>query len=81
MNWEFPVQQQKEKRLSADEVLNLPIGSKVIINGDDAKHQQTLCIVAGHPTRKFLTYRTKNGMVKFCAIKDYEGKYYTKGNG
>ena len=79
MNWEFPVQQQEEKRLSADEVLDLPIGSRLFINGD--KHQQTLCIVAGHPTRKFLTYRTKNGMVKFCVIKDYDGKYYTKGNG
>jgi len=65
--------------LTAEQVLALPIGSRVCINGQNksGEYQQTLCIVAGHPDRKFLTYRAE-GLVKRCRIEDYPGKYYTK---
>ena len=65
--------------LTAEQVLDLPLGSRVCINGTDShgNPKQTLCIVAGHPKRKFLTYRA-GGLIKRCRIEDYPGKYYTK---
>ena len=43
----------KEVEISAEEVLELPLGSKVRIHGEDRRgvHQWTDCIVAGHETR------------------------------
>ena len=72
VNWTFQ-KQQEERRLTADDVLALPLGSRVYIKDEN---NETLCTVAGHPDRKFLTYR-KDGLIKKCAIKDYTGKYYT----
>jgi len=79
VNWMRPAVEQ-ERKLTAEEVLALPLGSKVSINGVNSKGelQRTECTVAGHYSRKFLTYRNAEGMIKLCAIKDYEGKYYTK---
>lgn len=70
----------KEVVISAEEVLELPLGSKVRIHGEDRRgvHQWTDCIVAGHKTRKFLTYRSPEGLIKRCSIQDYPKKYYTK---
>lgn len=78
-DWMRPVQQE-ERRLSADDVLELPIGSRVLISGENSRgeEQQTECVVAGHPNRKFLTYRDGSGNIKRCSIKDYPGKYYRK---
>ena len=69
-----------DQEISADEVRELPLGSKVRIHGNDrhGMHQWTDCTVAGHHNRKFLTYRDLDGMVKHCQIKDYPNKYYTK---
>ena len=66
--------------LTAEQVLDLPIGSRVAICGKNShgEDQETVCIVAGHPTRKFLTYRTEGGMIRRCAISDYPGKHYRK---
>ena len=66
--------------LTAEQVLDLPIGSRVAICGKNShgEDQETVCIVAGHPTRKFLTYRTESGMIRRCAISDYPGKHYRK---
>ena len=78
-HWMLPVA-KKEERLTAEEVLALPVGSKISINGENSKgeKQETDCTVAGHFSKKFLTYRDATGKIKRCAIKDYEGKYYTK---
>lgn len=69
-----------DQEITADEVRALPLGSKVRIHGEDRRgvHQWTDCIVAGHKTRKFLTYRSPEGLIKRCSIQDYPKKYYTK---
>ena len=78
----FPEDQPEppDLTLTAEQVLGLPIGSHVAICGKNShgEDQETVCIVAGHPDRKFLTYRTAGGMIKRCAISDYPGKYYRK---
>ena len=71
-SWVIP-QPKEIRKLTADEVLSLPLGCRVYINGDGVRE---LCTVAGHAERKFLTYR-KNGLIKRFAINDYPGKYYT----
>lgn len=65
--------------LTADQVLNLPLGSRVCLNWTDEQGVPRIifCIVAGHPNRKFLTYRS-GGLIKHFQIKDYPNKYYTK---
>ena len=65
--------------LTAEQVLALPIGSRVAICGKDSngEYRETVCIVSGHYSRKFLTYR-EHGTLKKCAIRDYPEKYYKK---
>lgn len=70
------------RTLTAEQVKALYVGETVYMHGEDAdgRPRRTLCVVAyhGNPTNKILTYRVL-GQIKCCAIKDYPGKYYTRG--
>ena len=65
--------------MTAEEVQAMPVGSRVLLCGEDqnGQRQAALCTVAGHPSRKFLTYRV-NGEIRSCKIKDYPGKDYKR---
>ena len=63
--------------MTAEEVTALPVGSRVLLCGEDqnGQQQEAVCTIAGLPPQTFLTYRL-NGEIRSCKIKDYPGKEY-----
>ena len=72
---------KKVDKLSAAEVRELPIGSKVTLHGRDRRGYSTEleCTIVKSARSKALAYRDVNGLTETKPIRDYPNKYYTKG--
>ena len=68
--------------LTADQVKQLPVGSKVTLHGCDryGMHTQLECEIVQSGKKKLLKYLdVAQFWVKTKPIRDYPNKYYTKG--
>lgn len=67
--------------LTADQVKQLPVGSKVTLHGCDRYgiHTQLECTIIQSGKAKKLSYRNTDGMPALKAIQNYPNKYYTEG--
>ena len=67
----------------ASQVKELPVGSKVTLNGFDLRGDHTVleCTVVQSGRKKVLEYedRSEYYRIKTKAIRDYPNKYYTEG--
>ena len=72
---------KKVDKLSAAEVRELPIGTKVTLHGRDRRGYSTKleCAIVQSARSKTLAYRDVDGLTKTKPIRDYPNKYYTKG--
>ncbi len=70
------------KKLTADEVKKLPVGTKILLHGRDRHGEATqlACMVTQSGKKKILTYRDTDGLRETKPIRQLDGvdHYYTE---
>ena len=68
-------------KLTAEEVRKLEVGTPVILHWRDRRgyHTELECTVVQSGKSKVLAFRDIDGTRQTKPIRDYPGKYYTKG--
>ncbi len=70
-----------KKKLTAEQVRALPVGTRVVLHGQDrfGTPTQLQCTVIQSGKRKVLSYLDESFLTATRAIKDYPNKCYTEG--